>query len=58
METCREPGAVARICAWMQVGVGIGVGFGALATPGSSATAPSVVGIALILMSAWSVVLG
>jgi hypothetical protein len=42
----------------MQVGVGSGVGFGALATPGSSATAPSVVvGIALILMSAWSVVL-
>lgn len=59
METCRRLDLVARIGAWMQVGVGIGVGFGALATPGSSATAPSVlVGIALIVMSAWSVVLG
>lgn len=59
METSRRLGLVARIGAWMQVGVGIGVGFGALATPGSSATAPSVlVGIALIVMSAWSVVLG
>ncbi len=59
METCRGLDVVARIGAWMQVGVGIGVGFGALATPGSSGTAPSVlVGIALIVMSAWSVVLG